>query len=183
MDSNQIPIVVALLLVIVAAAYDFATRTIPNSLTLGGVALGIALAASFGAVDAGVHGAVRSIGFSLLGIAVCVAVPAFSFARGEMGGGDVKLFAAIGALCGPALGFDAEAFTFAISLFVVLPWRLARSGAFAASLQNGARVVRNLVRPRSDRLPYAHVRLRPVVMGPAIALGLCLAVLRRGALP
>lgn len=137
-----------LALVFVAMLYDWRTRKIPNFLTLGGVALGLALH--------GATGGIRGAGFALLGAALCAALPLVQFARGEMGGGDVKLFAAVGALAGASVGFDAEAFTFAVAFFVLWPYRLYRAG-------------------------WRMANVAPVILGPAIFVGLLLSLARHGA--
>ncbi len=182
MSTDSIGIYSALAVGTIAAAWDLRTRHIPNALTLGGVALGVALHVALGAVDGGSRGALVGALRALVGIVVCAAFPAFSFARNEMGGGDVKLFAAIGALCGPILGFNAQAWSFVVSLAVVLPWRLARQRVLGASLRNGLTAMKNVVRARSRRAAYVEVRLRPVVMGPTILAGLCVAAVQAGVL-
>lgn len=139
-----------LALVFVAMVHDWRTRKIPNYLTLGGVVFGLALHGA----DAGLRGAA----FALLGAVLCLGLPLVQFARGEMGGGDVKLFAAVGAIVGPSVGFDAEAFTFALALFVLWPYRLVRAGW----------------RGRT-------VKVAPVILGPAVFVGLLLSMLRHGA--
>jgi prepilin peptidase CpaA len=90
-----IPVAIALIALSVTAAWwDIRHRRIPNWLTLSGLALGLILHAAAGpeAVTAGVIGA--GIGFGL-------ALPLF--ALGGLGGGDVKLLAAVGAFLGPGL--------------------------------------------------------------------------------
>src|ERR1700679_1631951 len=101
MDAGRTAMGVCLAIVALSAIWDIATRTIPNVLSLGGIVLGLALHVALGYTDAGVHGAFRGLGASLAGLAVCGIFPLISFARKEMGGGDVKIFGAIGALCGP----------------------------------------------------------------------------------
>ncbi len=155
------------------ALWDLFTRRIPNLVTLGGLALGVAMHTAMGALD-GFEGALRGAGFALLGALLCGILPVIGFARGEMGGGDVKLFAAIGAMLGPTLGFDAQAFTFVIVLLVLWPFRLARAGAFSALL-------RRLAFWRAHAKAPA-VKVAPVILGPAIFCGLCLSLLRHGAL-
>src|SRR5262249_39684252 len=84
---------VVVLLVLAATWSDFRTRRIPNALTVAGAILGFGL--HFWEV--GFAGALMS----LEGIAVGLGLfGAFFLTRG-MGAGDVKLFAAIGALVGP----------------------------------------------------------------------------------
>jgi prepilin peptidase CpaA len=85
---------VAIVLVVIAAGWDLATRRIPNVLTVGA-----ALAAFF------VHGYIAGwsgAGASLAGWAVGLVLFFPFFALGGMGAGDVKLLAAVGAWLGPA---------------------------------------------------------------------------------
>ena len=80
-------------LLLLAAAIDVRTRRIPNWLTAATAAGGIALAlAGCGAVGPG---------FSLLGVMVGLLLLAVPFGLRLMGGGDVKLLAAVGAWLGP----------------------------------------------------------------------------------
>jgi Flp pilus assembly protein protease CpaA len=75
---------ILLVLGLIAAGWDWRTRTIPNWLTIPALSAGLAL----NRLD-GVYG---------LGVALLIQVP-FFFA-GMIGGGDVKLMAAAGALLG-----------------------------------------------------------------------------------
>lgn len=72
---------------------DLATRRIPNALTVSGMAAGLVL----GAWTHGLAGCVAAAGGLLLAIALLI-VP---FALGGIGGGDVKMMAAVGSLVGP----------------------------------------------------------------------------------
>ena len=184
MDVGRTAIWTCFAIALLAAIWDFASRRIPNLLTLGGIVLGLAMHMALGYVDRGMSGCIRGLGASLAGIAVCGIVPLVSYARKEMGGGDVKLFAAIGALCGPVLGFDAEGFAFAILFAIVFPWRVIRSGAFRDRLHNAGTWVTNVFRQRERRHPYLTVgKLPPVVLGPAIFAGLSIALVRHGIWP
>jgi prepilin peptidase CpaA len=75
-----------------AAAYDVLYRRIPNWLTLSGVITGLALN-TFLYFGPGLR-------LSLLGLAVSFAAYFLLYSLRAMGGGDVKLMAAIGALVG-----------------------------------------------------------------------------------
>lgn len=66
---------------------------------------------------------------SVLGALACAAVPAILFRQDAIGGGDVKLLAAIGALLGARLGLEAEMWAFLCSLpFLVAILRRQRQG-------------------------------------------------------
>ena len=78
---------------ICAAVIDWRTRRVPNALTLGASAVGLA----FAIADRGASG----LGWSLGGWAVGLLVFLPLFALRALGGGDVKLLAAFGAWLGP----------------------------------------------------------------------------------
>lgn len=78
-----------------ASATDLRGGTVPNWLTYAGVFCGLIW---YGATDG-----LRGAGFSLSGAAVGFASLLVFFFLGGMGGGDVKLMAAFGALVGPGL--------------------------------------------------------------------------------
>jgi prepilin peptidase CpaA len=82
-----------LLLLAMATALDIHGRRIPNWLTLGLAAGGLAV--SFGPL-----GTVDPL-WSLLGLVTGFTLLFFLFALGAVGGGDVKLLAAVGAWVGP----------------------------------------------------------------------------------
>ncbi len=81
-----------LVLVVVAAAItDVRTRRIPNVLTVGALVLALAVRATMG-------GGALLDGMAAAGAAFAIALPVF--ALGGLGGGDVKLLAAVGAFLG-----------------------------------------------------------------------------------
>ncbi|HEX8276627.1 MAG TPA: prepilin peptidase [Longimicrobiaceae bacterium] len=82
---------VLVVLVVIAAASDLRTRRIPNLLTVGGFVLALALRAPLG-------GSALADGFLGAGAALLLGVPLF--AMRALGGGDVKLLAAVGAFAG-----------------------------------------------------------------------------------
>ncbi len=79
-------------MVLIAAFTDLKRREIPNWLTLGGIAAGVALNAWLAGV-----GGLKTAGAGL-GLAALIFVPLFVMRW--LGGGDVKLMGAIGALAG-----------------------------------------------------------------------------------
>ncbi|HWO40274.1 MAG TPA: prepilin peptidase [Candidatus Eisenbacteria bacterium] len=75
------------------ALYDVSERRIPNWLILTGVTAAIIIN-----LPKGIHGLSQSV----LGFAIGVSLLVIPFALGWLGAGDVKAFAVIGALLGPA---------------------------------------------------------------------------------
>jgi prepilin peptidase CpaA len=93
MTAEALVPVIAAAIGLAACVTDLRSRRIPNALTLGAAAVGI----MFHLVTGGWHGTLTSAGGWFLG-----AVLFFPFfALGGMGGGDVKLLAALGAWLGP----------------------------------------------------------------------------------
>lgn len=77
-----------------ASALDVTTRRVPNALTIGAAAAGLAAQA--------IAGGAAGLGMAAAGCATGLALLLPWFALGGMGGGDVKLLAAFGAWLGPA---------------------------------------------------------------------------------
>jgi prepilin peptidase CpaA len=96
-DLFTVKAMVALGVGFIACATDLRSRRIPNVLTLG--AAGAALV--YGAVTGGWNG----LGTATLGWLIGALAFIVPFALGGLGGGDVKLLAAIGAWLGPAGAF------------------------------------------------------------------------------
>jgi prepilin peptidase CpaA len=148
------------------AAIDLRTRRVPNPLTMGLAATGIAFAAC------GVGG--LSLAASLEGLALGLALMLPGHLLGATGAGDVKLFAAAGAFIGPAHMVSAFLYTAlaggGLALAVAL-WRnrvrqtlgdtarlIATAGASAPSIESPI---------ENNRFAYA----------PAIAVGTMLVAL------
>ena len=80
-------------LAVTAAVCDLRTRRVPNVLTFGATAVGLA----FALLKAGLSGLLANLLASGIGFALFLPL----FALGGMGAGDVKLLAAFGAWLGP----------------------------------------------------------------------------------
>jgi prepilin peptidase CpaA len=159
-----------------AAAWDVTRRRIPNLLVLAGLsaALGLRAVAGWPALGWGLAGA---------GVALLITFPLFAL-RG-LGGGDVKLFAAVGAFMGPAGFFSALlasaiaggalALAVAIRRGVLLPVLLSvKDLALNAATLGKAGERATLDSPGAVTVPY----------GAAIALGsLAVWFLQPGGMP
>jgi prepilin peptidase CpaA len=149
------------------AAIDLWTRRVPNPLTLLLAASGVGFAAF------GISG--LTIGMSLLGFFLGLALMLPGHLLGATGAGDVKLFAAVGAIIGPAHIVTAF-FYMAIAggvmaLIVAFRRRRLRQtvGGTARLIATGAANAHEIESPlENNRFAYA----------PAIAVGAMLAALR-----
>jgi Flp pilus assembly protein protease CpaA len=134
---------VILVLCGIAAVTDVRTGHIPNRLVAWGVSLGVAMpvtSALFAAPEGALLAALgEGLGRALVGLLVTAAVPLALFLLRALGGGDVKLFAAVGALGGPSLGFAivSHAFFLAVPLAVSI-W--LRQGRLRAALGTTGRL-------------------------------------------
>lgn len=100
---------VCVLMVIFAAWFDAATYRIPNALTYTGILVGLLVNGFMFVLDANPNPpdtmklAMAWMGYSpefILGFILCAGMGIFSLLIGGMGGGDVKLLTAMGALLG-----------------------------------------------------------------------------------
>jgi prepilin peptidase CpaA len=155
-----------------AAAIDTVTRRIPNNLTLGAAAVALA----FGAAVHGWQGLAWSLGGWLVGLVLFLPL----FALRAMGGGDVKLLAALGAWLGPALVVWVAVYGAiaggVLALLLVL-WRRKLGATFAnmwAIVAHWRRAglkphpVVTLDNPDAVRMPYA----LPIALGALATLWL-----------
>jgi prepilin peptidase CpaA len=150
-----------------ASAYvDLLSRRVPNALTFGIAALGIALAAS--------HVTGLSVVAALAGLLVGFVLMLPGHVIGATGAGDVKLFAAIGTLLGPAGIVAAFLYTAIagglLAVVVAVQRRRLRETVerTAVLVSTGGSNVADIEHVSSDnRFPYA----------PAIALGALAAAL------
>jgi prepilin peptidase CpaA len=171
----------AVIVAAVAAWTDSRSGRIPNWLTFG--ALGSAPVAHV--IDAFVRGgalrdALLEGCYSVLGGFVCALIPLLLYTKDAIGGGDVKLFAAIGALCQTRLGVEAEIYGFFAAAFVA-PVRLAYDGKLFRTMNNAFFLTMNPFLPKARRRQIVVETMSWFRMGPAILLGAAFtAYLHRG---
>jgi prepilin peptidase CpaA len=166
MSSWLIP-AIAVLVGCAAAITDLRSGRMPNILTLPAMVVGLIL-----------QGACRGAAGlleSAVGMLICGAVPGIVYKASQgrgIGGGDIKLFAALGALLGPMHGLEVELSSFVlIGVFAI--FRLAYSGHLGQMLLGSIRVMAGLLVPRlrhmqsNDSAVMTEMR-----MGPAIAMAI-----------
>lgn len=126
-----------------AATTDQRNRTVPNWLTFSSILCGLVW---YGATDG-----LRGAGFSLAVASVAFASLLLAFLVGGMGGGDVKLLAAFGALLGPVLTIQAL-------IWIAL---LGGKGAAGSIYRHAWRSrARQAEKSTGDSIPYA-----PAIVG------------------
>jgi prepilin peptidase CpaA len=154
-----------------AAVIDLWRGTIPNALTYPLLIASPLL--HFGLVwlkGQPLTTALGAAGLSLAGLALCSAVPLFMWWKGAIGGGDVKLFAAIGALLGPSVGFEAELYVFLLAALIA-PAKLAYDGSLWRSLRGMGSLLLDVVRRKNAREVIEPTLVSWFRLGPCFALG------------
>ena len=158
----------------IAAYTDWRTGLIANRLTLGALAIGLLLAL--------ISNGPMGLGFALAGALVAALVPLGLFRVGAMGGGDVKLFAALGALLGVPAALEVQGLAFGIGAVQGIALWIAR-GQLRAGLWSTATVL--LPGRRSGQVDSRGMAATPteIRFAPAIALATWIVVgLRLGGL-
>ncbi len=161
-----VPVVVAA--AALAALIDWRTGHIPNWLTLGALGLGVLVLPLYRMAAEGGHW--RGWALAFFGVIVCALVPLLLHRAGAMGGGDVKLLAAVGALYGPSLGLRAELYAFAAAALWA-PAVLTFRGELLRALKNAAVLAFNACLPKARRRALDPLSLTELRFGPAICVG------------
>jgi prepilin peptidase CpaA len=177
---EQPALLVMLSMVSIAAASDWKTGLIPNAVIALGAGLGVLVQllavvvfeASFAA----------SLLRMTLGFVVCTILPLTLWLLGALGGGDLKLFAAIGLCVGPGMGLDIQLWSHVLAL-LVLPLYFLRHGGVRAALPGCLRALRGAFRPRAVREPAAPVPGLAFRFAPAILAACVLVTLLHGVCP
>ena len=153
---------VALLASVTAAVTDVRSGRIPNWLTLPLAAVGLVanalLRGSWGATE------------SAAGLLLCAGVPwaVFRISGGRaIGGGDVKLFGALGSLLGPVPGLEIELGALLLLLLFALV-RLAFAGRLLRTLLGAVRLAVAPLAKSRVKAPTG-AELTSMRLGPAIA--------------
>jgi len=105
-------------------------------------------------------------------------VPLVLWRTGGLGGGDLKLFVALGALLGVRAGLEVQLVAFSVAALIA-PTVLAFRGKLLAVLRNVARQLLNPFLPRDRRRPVPAELMTEVRFGPAIFAGTALVACAR----
>ncbi len=162
----QLQVILAAL-VIIAAITDIRSRTIPNWLVLGGMLLGFGVNPYL----AGWAG-LRTAG---LGFALAAGIYLLFYLIHAMGGGDVKLMAAIGSIAGAQNWFSIFILTSFVGGVVALIMLLI-GGGFGRTLRNIGHILKELAHFRSPHATREEVdidspKARSMPHGVAILIG------------
>ena len=149
---------------LVATVVDIRTRRIPNALTASMAGVGVGLAAS------GMSG--MSIGASMAGFALGLALMLPGHALGATGAGDVKFMGAVGAIVGPGMVVSAFLFT-AIAGGVLAVAVAMQRQRLAATIAGTGRLITAPAGAQQEIRSAAPSRR--FAYGPAIAIGSVLA--------
>lgn len=166
MPSNLVIVGMVAIGVGSAAVIDLKTRRVPNALTITLAACG------FGAAASGLSG--LTVGAALSGFALGLVLMLPGHILGATGAGDVKLFAALGALVGPRP--IATAFVYTVIAGGALALGVAiKRGLFHHTMNRVTElVVRRPLRAQQVDTARANTRF---AYAPAIAVGTMLAAL------
>ncbi len=141
-----------------AALCDWRRGEIPNWLTLPPIVVGpLAYGLTFG-VESALH--------SLAAAFVSALVPYFLFRRGAMGGGDVKLFGALGAIAGfdMLVGIEIQLGALVVAMLFACG-ALAWKGALLRTLGNALALALNPLLPTRWRQEPCDALSAPIRMG------------------
>lgn len=167
-------LIVAVLITGIAALIDWRTGHIPNSLTLGPLAIAPLLHAVLAFREQGASAAGLAFGWSALGAIVCGIAPLLIWLANGGGGGDLKMMAALGALLGPMVGLETEMYSFVGATLYSMAW-MAYEGKLLRTLGNTLILVINPFRSKEKRQALPEAMMTELRFGPSIFAGTCLA--------
>jgi prepilin peptidase CpaA len=167
-----IQVALPIMVTAVAATMDARTGRIPNWLTLPLPIVGMGLQ--------GVSRGSAGLVLSLTGLTLCGAIPGLLH-RGTqgkaIGGGDVKLFAGLGAVTGPFVGLEIQLSAFLLlGVFALI--QLAFRGQLFRVLRNSLFLALNPLLPVKWKQPLESASLTEMRMGPAIAVAVVSVLVR-----
>jgi len=172
--NHHVVFFVAIAVAGVGAFLDWRKGEIPNWLTLPALALAPVIHAgryliAKETMETALYEGAHSIG----GAALCAVVPLLLFRQSAIGGGDVKLFVALGALLQPVLGVEAQMYGFFAGA-ILAPARLAYEGKLLSTIKNSFAIGANFFLPKTRQRSVDAATLSWFRLGPAIFIGVAL---------
>lgn len=168
-------LVAATAIAAIAAVWDAKTGHIPNALSFATIVLSPPLHVL---IMWQVQGATKEDalwyggGFSLFGAVVSALVPLFMWRQSALGGGDVKLFIALGALM-QMQGLETQMYAFVFAALIA-PAQLAYQGKLGTVLKNSGQILANAFLPKDRRKTIEAETATWFRLGPSIFLGAAL---------
>jgi len=171
---QHVVFIVAILVAAVGAFLDFRKGEIPNWLTFPVIlAAPVLHIIRFKMAKETMEIASYEGAYSLGGAALSAVVPLLLFRQSAIGGGDVKLFIALGAVLQPVLGVEAQMYGFFAGA-ILAPARLAYEGKLISTLKNSLAILSNFFLPKTKQRTIDASALTWFRLGPAILLGVAL---------
>jgi prepilin peptidase CpaA len=176
MSGFHVFVLLGIALTAAAAAFDWQSGQIRDELTLGAIVFApVSHAVVALRADATWLSALEGAGSSFAGMIVGGAVPLLLFRMGAMGGGDVKLFAALGAITLGGFVIEAEAYAFLIATIYGVAV-VCRKKTWRATAQRALGLYAR--RPKSDdaRAPVtARAGMTSIRVAPSVCAGACIS--------
>jgi len=166
---------VAVAIAAIGAWFDWRKGEIPNWLTLPALASAPILhIIRYSIVKETMETALYEGAYSIGGAALCAVVPLLLFRQSAIGGGDVKLLVALGALLQPMVGVEAQMYGFFAGA-ILAPARLAYEGKLLSTIKNSFAIGSNFFLPKTRQRSVDAAALSWFRLGPAIFVGVVLA--------
>ncbi|MBX3225737.1 MAG: prepilin peptidase [Labilithrix sp.] len=171
---EHVVFVVAIAVALVAAVHDWQKGEIPNWVTLPFiVAAPVLHIVRYKLAKEPMEAALFEGAYSLGGAALAAVVPLLLFRQSAIGGGDVKLFIALGALLQPRFGVEAQMYGFFAGA-ILAPARLAYEGKLIKAIKNSLAILSNFFLPKPRQRTVDASALTWFRLGPAVFLGVVL---------
>lgn len=171
---QHVVFVVAILVAAIGAVFDYRKGEIPHWLTLPPIVIAPLLhIVRFKLAKETMDDALYEGAYSLGGAALSAVVPLLLFRQGALGGGDLKLFVALGTILQPRFGVEAQMYGFFAGA-ILAPARLAYDGKLIQAIKNSLAILSNFFLPKQRQRTVDVSALTWFRLGPAIFLGVAL---------
>ena len=171
---QHVVFIVAMAVAAVGAIFDWRKGEIPNWLTLSAlVAAPFIHLVRYRLAKETMEVSLYKGAYALGGAALCAIVPLLLFRQSAIGGGDTKLFIALGAILQPMLGVEAQMYGFFAGA-ILAPAKLAYEGKLLSTVKNAFAIGSNFFLPKARQQSIDAAALSWFRLGPAIFLGVAL---------